>query len=260
METNSHGDGLSKGLSRRTMISSAMLVAAGLSLGQVAGWGAASASAAILWQHPFTFRGYVSSHFGSRIDPKTGEPAFHNGIDYSGPPSAGIPIFPVAAGVVISSGFEAVGYGNVVTIRHDDGYTSWYGHMLDGTRLPLNTVVTPTTVVGKVGNTGKSTGAHLHLGIARNGVGLDPEPLVQNAPYAGSIQAPTASTSKGKSMYLVTATTGSVYLFTPFGVAPIGDPSHRDLFIRLLNNPANSQVFLQVEVDIMANYINSLVR
>jgi hypothetical protein len=260
MPTNSQDDDLPHGLSRRTMLSTAMLIAAGLSVSQVVGWGAESASAAIPWQHPFTFRGHISSSYGSRIDPVTQQPAFHNGTDYSGPPSAGTSIYPVAAGTVIASGYNATGFGNNVTIQHADGYRSLYGHMLDGTRLPQGAVVTPTTVVGKVGSTGKSTGAHLHLEISLNGVRRDPAPLVQNAPLAGTIQTPPTQMIRGQDMYVTTATNGSAYLITPFGVVGITDPAHRDLFIRLLNSPANGQVFLQVEVDTMARYINSLVR
>jgi hypothetical protein len=80
--------------------------------------------------------------------------------------------------------------------------------------------------------------------------------------YSAAEPPPTTPppTIRGQDMYVTTATNGSAYLITPFGVVGITDPAHRDLFIRLLNSPANAQVFLQVEVDTMARYINSLVR
>jgi hypothetical protein len=178
-----------------------MLVAAGLGMSEFLK--AAPASAAIVWQHPFTFRAHVSSPFGTRIDPFTGQSRMHYGLDYSGPPAAGTPIYAVAAGMVTSSGFNAGGFGNNVTIDHGDGYASVYGHMQDGTRLPQNAAVTLNTIVGRVGSTGRSTGNHLHLEIHRNGVPIDPRPFIDNAPLATTTPSPSPTYQEGDDLMLI---------------------------------------------------------
>jgi hypothetical protein len=151
---------------------------------------ATPASAAVVWQHPFKFRGNLSSPFGWRINPFTGLRAHHNGLDYSGPPGSGAAIYAVAAGIVSRSGYNSEGFGNNITVDHGGGYSSVYGHMLDGTRLPVGATVTPNTIVGKVGSTGASTGAHLHVEIHFNDSPIDPRPLIDNAPPAGTISTP----------------------------------------------------------------------
>jgi hypothetical protein len=162
-----------------------MIAAAGVTLAGFAG--ATPAHAAIAWRHPFPFRANVSSPFGYRIHPIYGDRRLHAGIDYAGPPSAGTPIHAVASGVVVSSGYNAAGFGHNITIDHGQGFRSLYGHMQEGTRRALGPVQAGA-VVGRVGSTGASTGAHLHLGIELNGQFVDPAPYINNAPLANTNQ------------------------------------------------------------------------
>ncbi|MFN3480924.1 MAG: M23 family metallopeptidase [Thermodesulfovibrionales bacterium] len=118
--------------------------------------------------------GVVSSGFGMRRHPLYGDMRFHHGIDIAAP--EGTDIYPIRAGKVIFSG-EQGGYGKVVLIDHGDGYITRYAHN------KLNLVrtgdyVDTDTVIAKVGNTGLSTGPHLHFEVRYNGEPIDPVTLV----------------------------------------------------------------------------------
>lgn len=115
-------------------------------------------------------KGYFSSMYGSRRDPFTGAPDFHDGIDISNRP--GTPIKPVKNGVVAFSGWKK-GYGNVIKLLHEDGYISLYAHC---SKLLVNQgdIVKADDVIALVGSTGRSTGPHLHLEMHRHGKTMDP--------------------------------------------------------------------------------------
>jgi murein DD-endopeptidase MepM/ murein hydrolase activator NlpD len=114
--------------------------------------------------------GWLTSTFGSRSDPMTGEPAFHQGLDIS--TAKGQPIFATANGIVESAAYTGE-YGNLIVIRHDFGLTTRYGH-LSRFNVKPNAAVRRGDVIGFVGSTGRSTGSHLHYEILANGKLLDP--------------------------------------------------------------------------------------
>lgn len=104
---------------------------------------------------------HITSTFGSRVHPITGKRKMHNGIDYGSP--RGTPAYAVAEGIVVTSGYDEYS-GNKIAIRHRDGSTSWYLH-LDSRAVSKGTSVNARQMIGRVGNTGRSTGPHLHFGF-----------------------------------------------------------------------------------------------
>lgn len=104
---------------------------------------------------------HVTSAYGSRIHPITGKRSIHHGIDYGSP--TGTPVYAVAEGVVIVSGYDNLS-GNKIAIRHRDGSSSWYLH-LHTRAVSKGAHVNTRQVIGRVGNTGRSTGPHLHFGF-----------------------------------------------------------------------------------------------
>jgi murein DD-endopeptidase MepM/ murein hydrolase activator NlpD len=121
----------------------------------------------------FTFpvSGTVSSPFGKRRDPFTGEGGFHHGIDIAS--SAGSEIFAAAEGRVVFSGWKQ-GYGNVVTIDHSNGYSTLYAHN-EKNLVEVGEEVTADQLIAHVGSTGRSTGPHLHYEVRKNGKAINPE-------------------------------------------------------------------------------------
>ena len=104
---------------------------------------------------------HIVSTFGIRIDPITGLPSMHAGVDYASP--SGTPVYAVAKGVVVQVGYDG-GSGNKIGIKHADGTQSYYYH-LSRQLVRVGQSVTPRQVIGRVGSTGRSTGPHLHLGF-----------------------------------------------------------------------------------------------
>lgn len=104
---------------------------------------------------------HVSSPFGMRRHPITGVRSMHNGIDYAAP--TGTPVYAVAEGVVVRSNFCQFG-GNTIAVRHSDNYISYYLH-LHRRSVSVGQRVQMRQVIGIVGNTGRSTGPHLHFGF-----------------------------------------------------------------------------------------------
>ncbi len=106
----------------------------------------------------------ISSYFGGRAAPCGGCSSYHHGIDFT--PGYGVPVEAIADGVVVSMPIN--GLGTQVVIRHAiDGQTvySAYGHMVSGSAIGVGTHVRMGDVIGRVGNTGMSSGSHLHLAI-----------------------------------------------------------------------------------------------
>ena len=122
----------------------------------------------------------VSSHYGRRRDPFTNLPAFHSGIDFSGP--AGTPIYAPADGIVLKAG-PATGYGLLVELEHGRGistknfkptdYVTRYGH-LSRLAVQTNRFIQRGELLGYTGNTGRSTGSHLHYEIHVNKRPINP--------------------------------------------------------------------------------------
>lgn len=115
-------------------------------------------------------QGYYSSNYGFRIDPITGKSALHTGVDIIATP--GTPVMAAAGGVVSIVAFHPE-YGNIVDIDHDNGLTSRYAHLLKST-VKVGDVVMKGQIVAKVGNTGRTTGPHLHFEVREKGVPLNP--------------------------------------------------------------------------------------
>jgi len=112
----------------------------------------------------------ISSPFGIRPSPFTGEHEQHVGLDI--PSQAGSPILATGDGKVSYAGY-APGYGNLVEIDHGQGYSTRYGH---AQTLLVNTgdPVKQSQLIATVGSTGKSTGPHLHFEASFKGVPFDP--------------------------------------------------------------------------------------
>jgi len=106
-------------------------------------------------------RGYLSATFGNRLDPFTGQRDFHPGIDISTP--IGTQIQTPADGVVVSCGMKGA-YGNALVIDHGFGVVTQYGHMASFNVKPGQRV-RRGDIIGFVGNTGRSTGPHLHYEV-----------------------------------------------------------------------------------------------
>ena len=123
----------------------------------------------------FPADGRISSSFGWRSDPFSGEQKFHAGIDIAA--SSGQEIYPINSGRVIFSG-NTRGYGNTVAIDHGDGYVSKYGHNLTNL-VSVGDKVESGQVIALVGNTGKSTGPHLHFEVQHQGKRINPQDLVK---------------------------------------------------------------------------------
>lgn len=113
----------------------------------------------------------ASSGFGRRIDPFTGRPAHHAGVDYSAP--WGTAVFASAGGRVRHAGLHGA-YGRSVEIDHGDGLLTRYGHV-SRTLVKVGDVVLPGQVIATVGSTGRSTGPHLHFEILRDGRQVRPD-------------------------------------------------------------------------------------
>lgn len=119
-------------------------------------------------------KGWLSSYYGMRKDPFSGVPAMHKGIDFAG--KAGDGVVATAAGVVTWSG-ERFGYGNLVEIDHGNGLRTRYGHN-DSLSVTVGDIVTKGQVIAALGNTGRSTGAHVHYEVLKNGKQVDPLPYI----------------------------------------------------------------------------------
>ena len=114
--------------------------------------------------------GRLSSPFGMRPDPFTGVSRFHNGIDIAGP--IGTPVVAAMAGRVAKIGVHPT-YGKYIIIVHSGGYQTWYAH-LDKTRIEQGKTVEQGQLIAERGNTGYSSGPHLHFSIFKNESAVDP--------------------------------------------------------------------------------------
>ncbi|MEA5488281.1 MULTISPECIES: peptidoglycan DD-metalloendopeptidase family protein [Pseudanabaena] len=119
----------------------------------------------------------ISSGFGWRVHPITGERKLHKGVDFAAP--TGTPIFAAASGVVTYAGWSNGGYGNVVELRHENGALTLYAHA-NRVFVSKGQVVSKGQAIAEVGSTGRSTGPHLHFEIQPDGrTAVDPMDYLQ---------------------------------------------------------------------------------
>jgi septal ring factor EnvC (AmiA/AmiB activator) len=114
--------------------------------------------------------GHITDGFGERLDPFSGEGAFHTGVDVGA--DYGAPVHVTADGMVLDAGQHS-GYGRVVIVDHGFGITTWYAHLssyavVPGTRLKRG------EVIGYAGISGRSTGPHVHYEVRMNNAPVNP--------------------------------------------------------------------------------------
>ena len=112
----------------------------------------------------------LTSPYGVREDPITGQTSMHRGLDLAAP--EGTEVYAAADGTVTEIGDDPV-YGTYIIIRHSNGWTSLYGH-LQRVETVLRSDVNSGNLIGRVGSTGQSTGPHLHFELRQDGRALDP--------------------------------------------------------------------------------------
>ena len=119
-------------------------------------------------------RGWVTSDFGQRLDPYTADRVMHTGLDIAA--EHGKPVYAPSDGVVVFAGPEG-GYGNVIVIDHGYGIKSRYGHLAQMLVRAGDRVMRGQQVAA-IGNTGRSTGPHLHYEVRVNGVPQNPRKFI----------------------------------------------------------------------------------
>lgn len=115
--------------------------------------------------------GWISSGFGRRIDPFSGELAMHQGVDFA-TGVTGVEVNAVASGVVTYAG-DRFGYGQLVEVNHGNGYESLYAHNQE-ILVNVGDIIKKGQIVALSGNSGRSTGPHVHFEIHKNGRVIDP--------------------------------------------------------------------------------------
>lgn len=126
--------------------------------------------------------GRPTSGYGLRTDPIHGTTSNHKGFDLAA--ATGTQVSAAAGGTVVHAG-PAGTYGNLVTLRHDNGFETRYAH-LSAVDVAVGDRVEIGQGVGKVGSTGHSTGPHLHFEVRQDGVAIDPAPFIADRPLHSS--------------------------------------------------------------------------
>lgn len=134
--------------------------------------GGGTAPSALLWPAPASK--YITSHYGPRIHPITKKQSIHTGIDIGA--GYGTNILAAASGTVIVSTYNS-SYGNYVVVDHGGGMSTLYAHM-SKRLVGVGDNVAAGEVIGLVGSTGMSTGAHLHFEVRINGKHTQPNPYL----------------------------------------------------------------------------------
>ena len=124
-------------------------------------------------------QGKVSSVFGYRSDPLTGEDSFHQGLDIAA--EYGHPIHALFFGIIKETG-SGGSYGNYIIIDHGDGLEVMYAHCSE-VNAAEGAIIRAGEIVAKVGSTGRSSGNHLHIEIKKDGTAHDPSYIVPLSAY-----------------------------------------------------------------------------
>ena len=119
--------------------------------------------------------GWISASYGYRSDPFTGQREFHPAVDIS--TYKGAPVYATGNGRVVAASLASGGYGNLVEIDHGFGLLTRYGHLSEFSVAVGDTVLRGDTI-GRVGNTGRATGHHVHYEVLMNGRTLNPRRLL----------------------------------------------------------------------------------
>lgn len=128
-----------------------------------------------LFLKPLHSRYWLSSYYGWRNSPFSGKRSFHSGIDMASP--WGTSVYAALGGKVSATGYNAT-YGNYIIVSHHSGYRTLYGH-LSAILVVRGQYVDTNTRIGKVGNTGLSTGPHLHFTVFKSGKTVNPLGLIK---------------------------------------------------------------------------------
>ena len=142
------------------------------------GYVAGSQSSGYVWPLPCSQR--VTSRFGTRADPFTGESRYHSGIDIDGFGNDGAPVIAAASGEVITASYDSA-YGNYVIIDHG-GTSTVYAHM-SGLAVSYGQTVSQGETIGYVGATGRATGTHLHFEVYVGDERVDPAQYFSGISY-----------------------------------------------------------------------------
>lgn len=118
----------------------------------------------------------ISDRFGPRIHPVKKKRVMHNGIDFKA--DRGTPVYATADGVVEYAGFhKSSGFGKLIILQHNFGFKTYYAH-LDAVKIKTGDYISKGQLIGLSGNTGLSTGPHLHYEIRHLFTSLNPEPFI----------------------------------------------------------------------------------
>ncbi|HEV2194127.1 MAG TPA: M23 family metallopeptidase [Candidatus Acidoferrum sp.] len=122
--------------------------------------------------------GHITDSFGERLDPFSGEGAFHTGVDVAS--DYGAPVHATADGVVTIAENHA-GYGRLVVIDHGLGITTWYAHLSSFSAV-VGSRIKRGEVVGYTGISGRSTGPHVHYEVRMNNAPVNPWRYMKSGP------------------------------------------------------------------------------
>jgi murein DD-endopeptidase MepM/ murein hydrolase activator NlpD len=125
----------------------------------------------------------MSSPFGTRMDPFLRGPAIHTGVDLRG--DTGEPVHVTASGIVVTASWQG-GYGNMVEVDHQNGFSTRYGH-LSKIEVKVGQRVRTGEVIGLIGSTGRSTGPHLHYETRVNDTAVDPTKFLRAGGKLGTL-------------------------------------------------------------------------
>ncbi|MGH1432354.1 MAG: peptidoglycan DD-metalloendopeptidase family protein [Neptuniibacter sp.] len=118
----------------------------------------------------------ISDRFGYRIHPVKKKKVMHNGIDFKA--DRGTPVYATADGVVEFAGFhKSSGFGKLIILQHNFGFKTYYAH-LDAVKIKTRDFIRKGQLIGLSGNTGLSTGPHLHYEIRHLFTSINPEPFI----------------------------------------------------------------------------------
>ena len=138
--------------------------------------------------------GEITGHFGERLDPFSGEGAFHAGMDIAS--HYGDQVRATADGVVSEAGGERSGYGRLVVIDHGFGVSTWYGH-LSAFKTQVGMHVKAGDVIGLEGKSGRSTGPHLHYEVRIYNTPVNPWRYLRNINPAATVASTNLTRTAG---------------------------------------------------------------